>query len=51
MSAHELENTMKRRILLSSLVLGVVVVAVIGWTLEGLRWTVSGSSEPHPALG
>jgi hypothetical protein len=29
---------MKKRLLLSGLVLGVLTLAVVGWTLDGLAW-------------
>jgi len=32
---------MRQRLLISTLVLGLVALAVAGWTVRGLRWTLS----------
>jgi hypothetical protein len=41
---------MKRRLLFIVLALAVVLVAVGGWTVEGLRWALTGSrGRPAPA--
>jgi hypothetical protein len=33
---------MKRRLLFTLLVTGLILLAVAGWTVQGLRWAVSG---------
>jgi len=43
---------MKNRLLFLLLVTGLIVLALGGWTVRGLRWTVSGGrarSVPQPA--
>jgi hypothetical protein len=41
---------MKRRLLFIVLALAVVLVAVGGWTVEGVRWALIGSrGRPAPA--
>lgn len=32
---------MKRRMLIGTLALGVLLLAVAGWTVDGLRWAVA----------
>jgi hypothetical protein len=43
---------MKRKLLFLLLVTGLLVLALAGWTVQGLRWAVSGGSSralPQPA--
>jgi hypothetical protein len=41
---------MKRRLLFVVLALAVVLVAVAGWTVEGIRWALTGwRGRPAPA--
>jgi hypothetical protein len=43
---------MKKRLLLLLLVTGLLVLAVGGWTVQGLRWAASGGRShgvPQPA--
>ena len=41
---------MKRRLLFVLFVTGLVLLAVAGWTVRGLRWTFSGRARvPQPA--
>jgi hypothetical protein len=39
---------MKRRAYLVVLLLGLLLVAVAGWTVEGLRWAFTGSRTGRP---
>jgi hypothetical protein len=39
----------KTRILLYALFVGVVLIAVVGWTVQGLRWTRGGARRLAPA--
>jgi hypothetical protein len=42
---------MKRRLLFTLIVTGLILLAVGGWTARGLRWTLSGGPRrvPQPA--
>jgi hypothetical protein len=46
---------MKKRLLFLLLLTGVILLALGGWTVQGLRWAVSGSwlpsgvAQPDPA--
>lgn len=42
---------MKRRLLFSLLVTGLVLLALAGWVAQGLRWAASGrgADVPQPA--
>ena len=41
---------MKRRLLFGALALAIVLVAVSGWAVEGVRWAFTGSrGRPAPA--
>jgi hypothetical protein len=42
---------MKRRLLFMLLVTGLILLALAGWTVQGLRWAVSGGTAgvPQPA--
>ena len=44
---------MKRTIILGILVCGVLSIALLGWALDAVRWTLTGSAKPDlsPALG
>ncbi len=42
---------MKRYLLFGILVSGVLALAVLGWTLGAVRWTLTGSSRPDEAEG
>jgi hypothetical protein len=39
---------MKRRFFFAVVLLGLLLVAVAGWTVEGLRWAVTGSRARRP---
>jgi hypothetical protein len=39
---------MKRRATLIVFLLGLLLVAVAGWTVEGLRWAFTGSRSRRP---
>jgi hypothetical protein len=43
---------MKRNLIFGILVSGVLAIALIGWALDALRWTLTGSAKPglSPAL-
>jgi hypothetical protein len=32
---------MKKRLLIGSLVVGILVFALVGWTVDGVRWAFS----------
>jgi hypothetical protein len=42
---------MKRRLLFILIVTGLLLLALGGWTVQGLRWTLGGGSRrlPQPA--
>jgi hypothetical protein len=42
---------MKRRLLFILLVTGLILLALAGWAVQGLRWAVSGggAQAPQPA--
>jgi hypothetical protein len=42
---------MKRRLLISLLVTGLILLALGGWSVRGLRWMLSGGARhvPQPA--
>ena len=44
---------MKRYLLVGILISGVLAIAVLGWALDAVRWTLTGSAKPDlsPALG
>jgi hypothetical protein len=44
---------MKRNLIFGILVSGVLAIALLGWALDALRWTLTGSAKPDltPALG
>jgi hypothetical protein len=37
---------MQKRILITSVVIGVLLLAVGGWTVQGIRWTLGGAWLP-----
>jgi hypothetical protein len=39
---------MKRRAFFAAIFLGLLFVAVVGWTVEGLRWALTGSRAKRP---
>ena len=39
---------MKRRAFFAAIFLGLLFVAVVGWTVEGLRWAFTGSRAKRP---
>jgi hypothetical protein len=43
---------MKRYLLVGILVSGVLAIALLGWAVDGVRWTLTGSAKPglSPAL-
>ena len=45
-------GTMKRYFIFGILVSGVLALALLGWALDALRWTLTGSAKPDlsPAL-
>ena len=42
---------MKRYLIFGILVSGVLVLALAGWALGALRWTLTGSARPDTAEG
>ena len=45
------DRTMKRYLLFGILVSGVLVLALAGWVLGAVRWTLTGSARPDAADG
>ena len=45
------DGTMKRYLIFGILVSGVLVLALAGWALGALRWTLTGSARPDAAEG
>lgn len=43
---------MKRYLIFGILISGVLAIALLGWALDAVRWTLTGSAKPHlrPAL-
>jgi hypothetical protein len=39
---------MKRRAFFATIFLGLLLVAVAGWTVDGLRWAFTGSRAKRP---
>jgi hypothetical protein len=37
---------MKRQLLIAILALGLVLIAVAGWTVDGVRWVFGGGARP-----
>ena len=46
------EGAMKRYFIFGILVSGVLALALLGWALDAVRWTLTGSAKPDlsPAL-
>jgi len=42
---------MKKRLFISGLVLGIIVLALGGWTVKGIRRVLTGSSRRPAAVG
>lgn len=42
---------MKRRLFLIALVIGILVLALGGWSVQGLRWLATGSPQRRPTSG
>jgi hypothetical protein len=42
---------MKRYLIFGILVSGVLALALAGWALGAVRWTLTGSARPDPADG
>jgi hypothetical protein len=40
-------EAMKRYFIFGILVSGVLALALLGWALDAVRWTLTGSSKPH----
>jgi hypothetical protein len=40
---------MRRRLLFTGLALALLVLALLGWTVEGIRWVATGSRRPRLA--
>jgi hypothetical protein len=38
---------MKRRLLFAGLGLAILVLALAGWTVRGIRWTLTSSRQPR----
>ncbi|MDX6449342.1 MAG: hypothetical protein QOD08_1805, partial [Gaiellaceae bacterium] len=45
------DGTMKRYLLFAILVSGVLLLALAGWALGAVRWTLTGSAKPDAADG
>jgi hypothetical protein len=41
---------MKRRLLITLLAVGLVTLALLGWAVQGVRWTLTGSRRPRTRL-
>jgi hypothetical protein len=41
---------MKRTLLIALLALGLIVLAVAGWTVQGIRWTLRGGRNRRERL-
>jgi hypothetical protein len=44
------EDGMKRRFWILSIALALILLALLGWTVEGIRWATTGSRRRRPAL-
>ncbi len=42
---------MKRNFIFGILVSGVLALALLGWALDAVRWTLTGSSKPDESEG
>jgi hypothetical protein len=40
---------MRRRLLFTGLALALLLLALLGWTVEGIRWVATGSRRPRLA--
>jgi hypothetical protein len=45
------EGAMKRYFIFGILVSGVLGLALLGWALDAVRWTLTGSSKPNVSEG
>ncbi|HSC90296.1 MAG TPA: hypothetical protein VLB86_01430 [Gaiellaceae bacterium] len=41
---------MKRRFWILSIALALLLLALLGWTVEGIRWATTGSRQRRPRL-
>ena len=41
---------MKKRFWILVIALALLVLALLGWTVEGIRWATTGSHQRRPAL-
>ena len=41
---------MKRRFWILSIALVLLLLALLGWTVEGIRWATTGSRQRRPSL-
>lgn len=41
---------MKRRFWILTIALALLLLALLGWTVEGLRWAATGSRRPRASL-
>lgn len=41
---------MKRRFWILSIALALLLLALLGWTVEGIRWATTGSRQRRPSL-
>jgi hypothetical protein len=41
---------MKRRFWITTIALALLVLALLGWTVEGMRWALTGSRQRRPRL-
>ena len=41
---------MKRMLLITLLAVGLVTLALLGWAVQGVRWTLTGSRRPRTRL-
>jgi hypothetical protein len=40
---------MQRRLFFILIITGLILLALGGWTVRGLRWTLAGGAQPQPA--
>jgi len=41
---------MKRRFWITTIAIALLVLALLGWTVEGMRWATTGSRSRRPRL-
>jgi len=41
---------MKRRFWIITIALALLLLALLGWTMDGMRWALSGSRQRRPRL-